>query len=403
MNKRILILGAGEAQLNLIKMAKNLGYFTIVCDTRPDMEGSKLADKYYQVNYMDKELVYKIAIDENIDGIISNSEPAMMSVSYVVDKLKLPGNSVESLEKLLSKEKFRVLQEETKVYCPKSFIVETEREAVDKSKQLKFPIIIKPSESSGSRGTTKILEYSKEKIREAFLNCQLFSRNKKVVIEEFVEMESLELIDADVFVVGDDIMWDAFHGCRRSEKRPMIPMTKILPPNTSDERKLKVKEEVNKLLRQAGVKLGQFNVETYFSKNGELFVVEINPRQAGNCIPHLIKEHTGIDFTKLLVSLAVDDKSYYEYLKSYERENNYITLQVVFSDKTGIYDGLFIDKEIKPFINWINEFYKKGDKVNKAISAEDLVAHVDLKFDNIDQQRKFTSDIEKFIYPVVIN
>lgn len=401
MEKRILILGAGDAQLNLIKSAKKLNYYTVVCDMRSEMEGTKMADKYYKVDYMNKDAIYSIACKEKIDGVISNSEPAMINVSYLVDKMKLPGNSVESLKKLLSKSNFRDLQQKVGVYSPKSFTTDRAEKIINLSKNLTFPVIVKPSESSGSRGTTQINEYSEQKIKEAFIICQAFSRNANVTIEEFVEMESLEVINADVFVVNDDIIWDGWYGGLRSFKRPMIPMAKILPPDISKEREEKIKNDVNKILKASGVSLGEFNVETFFSKKGELLVIEINPRQAGDDIPELIKESTGVDFTKLLVSLSVGDRRYYDYLKTYNRQKNYITLQVVFSDKDGEYQGLFIKNEIRPFVCWVEEFLKKGDVVYQARNAEDSVAYVDLKFDTIEQQRYFTKNIEKFIYPLV--
>ena len=401
MKKRILILGAGDAQLNLIKTAKELGYYTIVCDMRSNTEGAKLADKYYQKNYMDKKIVYDIACIENIDGVVSNSEPAMVSVSYLVDKLALPGNSTKSLKKLLSKKNFRILQEKVGVYCPKSYTCEKIEDALEKSKKLKYPIIIKPSESSGSRGTTKIEKFNSKDVIDTFMKCREFSRNNMVTIEEFIEMESLEVINVDVFVFEDEYIWDGWYGGLRSLERPMIPMAKILPPSISEQQKQEIKNDVENLLRTSGVSLGEFNVETFFSKEKKLFVIEINPRQAGDDIPKLIKEHTGVDLTKLLVSLSVNDMSYYDLLKKYKRENNYITLQVVFSNKDGEYGGLYIDDSIKTFVCWVKEFVNKGEQVFKARNAEDSVAYVDLKFTTLELQKYFTNDIEKYIYPLI--
>ena len=90
--KKILILGVGEAQRNLIQASLNQGYYVIVCDLREDREGAKLANKYYKVDYMDRKAVLEIAQRENIDGVISNSEPAMLNVAYIAEQLGLPGD-----------------------------------------------------------------------------------------------------------------------------------------------------------------------------------------------------------------------------------------------------------------------------------------------------------------------
>ena len=70
--KRIMILGVGEAQLNLIAEAKKLGYYIVICDMRAESEGAKLADSFYAVNYMDRDAILESAKKEHIDGVISN-------------------------------------------------------------------------------------------------------------------------------------------------------------------------------------------------------------------------------------------------------------------------------------------------------------------------------------------
>lgn len=401
MSKRILILGAGEAQLNLIKSAKRLGYHTIVCDMRPEMQGSKIANKYYQTNYMDKSVICDIARKERVDGVVSNSEPAMPTVSYLVDELGLPGNSAKSLANLISKPNFRMLQKSCGVFCPESHTSERLEAIIAFAETMSYPIILKPSESSGSRGAARIETFTEEEVSRAFRTCQDFSRNGQVTVEEFVEMESNKCVNADVFVAHGSILWDGWYGNVRSPNAPMIPMAKVLPPDITAERMADVKECVGRLLKASGVSLGEFNVETYYAKNGRLFVIEINPRQAGDNIPLLVQEHSGVDLTRLLVSLSVNDDSYYEYLKSYQRKRNHITEQVVFCDRDGIYQGLHVDDRIKPFVQWIEEKIPIGGVVHKARNAADCVAYVDLLFENIEQQRCLTSRIETLVYPIV--
>ncbi len=399
--KRIMILGVGEAQLNLIQQAKKEGYFIIICDMRSESEGAKLADKYYKVDYMKKEAVLKIAVDEKIDGVISNSEPAMVTVAYVAQKLNLPGNSVESVETLLSKTNFRKLQESCGVFAPKAFNVKSCSKLLEVARNMKFPVIIKPTKSSGTRGTTKIEEHSVALIENAFEICREFSRDGFVTIEEYVEMTSLTINNADIFVLNDEILWDGWYCTKRSEETPMLPMTEFLPVVISDVEKQKIADTVTSVIKSSGIKHGEYNVETYFTKNNDVFVIEINPRQAGNNIPQLIKEHTGVDLTRLLVTTAVNDMSYYEELKTFKRECNYITHQVVFSKKDGVYSELYIDEELKKYIQWCNEVVSIGDFVKKGINAADCVAYVEFKFDDLKTQQYYTENIERYVYPLL--
>jgi len=399
--KRLLILGAGSAQLNLVKAAEELGYYVIVCDTRETMEASKRANKYYKVDYMNRDEILEIAKNEKVDGVISNSEPAMRNVAFISEKLNLPGNTEASIDALLSKYKFREIQKVAGVFYPEHYVVETLEELDYHAKEMNYPIVIKPVKCSGSRGTTKLYCYDYEQIAKAFNICAEFSRDNHVEVEEFVEMNSLRVNDADIFVIGDEILWDGWLWEDRSKDTPMLPMTEIYPMNLPEKNKQEIKDTVTKIIKESGVRLGEYNVETYYTKNGEVFVIEINPRQAGNYIPQLIEQHTGVSLTKLLVSTAVNDMSYYEYLKEFKRECNYVTLQVVFAKEDGIYEELYISPEIEKYIKWIDQVAQKGDIVEKGVNASKAIAYVDMEFDTYETQHKYTDSIEEYIYPVL--
>ncbi len=396
--KRLMILGGSQHQLQLIHTSKNLGYYTIVCDMRFDIEGVKIADKHIPINYMNYDDVIKAAKECKIDGILSNSEPAMLNVARLSQDLGLVGNSVGSIEKLISKTQFRVLQEQAKVYHPESHSVSTFDELLNIIKVMNYPLIIKPMESSGTRGITKINEFNYNQLLEAYNLSYEFSRNNKVTIEEFVEMTSLRFNNAELLVIGDDLIWDGTLWNDRSPDMPLLPMTKILPLNVTHNDLELIKDTVNRIIKTAGIKHGEYNIETYFTKNHEVFVVEINPRQGGDNIPRLIKEHTGVDLTKLLVSTAVGDMSYYETLKNFKRSRNVITCHNVFAKKSGLYQGLHIDKALEKYVTWIIEEHKVGEQVVKTMNAGDILAYVTMQYDSIETQHRYLPDIENLIY-----
>ena len=75
--KKILLLGGSAQQIVAIEKARNLGYYTILCDYLSDNPGQYYADKFYMVSTTDKNAVLNIAIQEQIDGILAYaSEPA---------------------------------------------------------------------------------------------------------------------------------------------------------------------------------------------------------------------------------------------------------------------------------------------------------------------------------------
>ena len=399
--KKLMILGAGNAQYPLIDEAKKMGYFVIVCDKRSEMDGSKKADRFYQIDYTDEKEMIRIAHNEKIDGIISNSEPAMSIVAKISEELNLIGNSYNSINILSSKAKFRELEQSIRVFSPKSQEFGDVNDALVVARSMNYPIVIKPAESCGTQGTTKLVNFDSKIIKEAFNNCAIFSRDKKVVIEEYVQMQSLLVVEFDIFVFGKDIIWDGCISTNRSAYAPMVPMTYIYPDVLNDHQKSIVKETISTIIEACGITFGEFNVEGFFTNNDEFFVIEINPRQGGNYIPQMIEEHSGVNFDKLLVTLAVNDLTYYNYLRNYIRNNKFIVFHVVFSNKSGILKDIYISPEIKKYIYWEEYENNTDDYVNACSNGFDAIAKFKLCFDTRENQLKYALNIEKYIYPIV--
>ena len=399
--KKLMILGCGHAQLELIQKSKDLDYTTIVCDMRPELEGARIADRYYQVDYMDCAKVYAIAQKERINGIISNSEPAMVHVAYIAQKMNLIGNTVENIESLYLKGSFRELQRKAGVFAPVHYAVNSYAELLEKAKVLSYPIIIKPTVSTATQGTTKLDKFDQKNLLIAYRICSLFSRNGQVSIEEYVPMKSLLVSESDVVVIGDDIIWDGMMWNMRSAETPMLPETYILPMDLAEEQRARIKDVVERILKTAGIRHGEYNVEAYITDEDEVFVIEINPRQGGNHIPKLIKQHCGVDLSKLIVSTAVGDMAYYDDLKTFQRENNYVTSHVVYARESGVFDRLYISPEIEPYIQWMENRIPKGAEIKKANTVFDGIAFIDMQFDSSAAQHYFTDQIEKFIYPIM--
>ena len=69
-NKRLLILGANQETANIVKIAQDLGVYTIVTDYNPEAPAKVIADKSYDIDAMDVESLYKMAREERVDGIL---------------------------------------------------------------------------------------------------------------------------------------------------------------------------------------------------------------------------------------------------------------------------------------------------------------------------------------------
>ena len=117
--KKILLLGGSAQQVVAIETAKRLGYYTVLCDYLDDNPGQYVADKFYLTSTTDKEAVLKVAMDEEVDGVLAYaSDPAAPTAAYVAEKMSLPGNPYESVDILCNKDKFRKFLEENNFCTP---------------------------------------------------------------------------------------------------------------------------------------------------------------------------------------------------------------------------------------------------------------------------------------------
>lgn len=402
--KKLLVLGGSEIQTQLISAAVKVGYYVIVCDYRKDCLGATLADKFYQINYMDKFQVLKLAKEECIDGIISNSEAAMINVAYVSQVLDLPGNSLESIKTISSKLTFREFQKTNDIFAPNFSISSSFCEAKKLSKNLRFPIIMKPCQSCGSRGTTVINNSDKiDLYNKEWIKCSEYSLDNRVMLEEFIEMKDISsFIDGDIFVYNGKIIWNGLFTSKRSVNAPMVPMTQIYPVNLSKMQLEEVKETLSKIIFTSDISYGEYNIEMYFTKHDHLFCIEINPRQGGNGIPEMIMKHSGIDYNKLLVTTAVGDNYYYDSIISRNKKMNLVSRHQVYSRENGILQEIYCSPRVKELITNLDYKVKIGERVNKCENAGDVIAFVDLEFNNREQQMDIVNNIENEIYPKVL-
>ena len=153
--KNIAIIGASYLQLPLIEKAKEMGFTTHVFAWAADDVGEKEADFFYPISIIEKEQILEKCKEIGICGICSiASDLAVMTVNYVAAMLGLVGNSMESVYKSTNKHSMRLAFEMNKDASPKSCLVDSPTNLSEL--QLDYPVIVKPTDRSGSRGICKI-------------------------------------------------------------------------------------------------------------------------------------------------------------------------------------------------------------------------------------------------------
>ena len=185
--KKIMMLGGNYFQMTATKAAKELGVEVISVDYLPENPAHKYADEYYNVSTLDKEKVLQVAERLKIDGIVSYaSDVSAPTAAYVAEKLGLPTNPYESVNIMTRKDKFREFLTQKGFYMPKGagFKEEEKKKAYEFFLSLEKPVMVKPVDSSGSKGVSKL--YDNEEFNAAFELAVSYSSSRNVIVERMV-------------------------------------------------------------------------------------------------------------------------------------------------------------------------------------------------------------------------
>lgn len=391
--KKIVFLGGSAQQVIAIETAKKIGYYTILCDFLTDNPGQFAADKFYLVSTTDKEAVLKVAEKEKIDGIVAYaSDPAAPTAAYVAEKLGLYTNPYLSVELLCNKDKFRKFLSDNGFNTPVSEGYGNIEKAVSDIGRFRFPVIVKPVDSSGSKGVTVLR--GPEGLREAMEFAFSYSRCKRVIIEEFIEKAHPYLIGGDIFVWdGKVIMWGLMNCHRDDRVNALVPVGKSYPPELKDSDLDAVKRTIQLMIDKLHIKSGAMNVELVVDKEGRVWPIDIGPRNGGNMIPDLLSLIFGADVVEMTVRAAMGEVP----VPDMKAPVPYYATHNLHSDKNGIFKRVVYSGKIRPYIVREKIYKTAGETVEYFDNASKAVGIVFLKFDSPEVMHDILSDINSHI------
>ncbi|EGJ72674.1 putative carbamoyl-phosphate synthase large chain (plasmid) [Streptomyces sp. Tu6071] len=175
---------------------------------------------------------------------------------------------------------------------------EDEEEVVAKAAGLRFPLMIKPTDGSGSKGVTQI--DAPEELSGAVAYARSYSASRTVIAEEFVPGRP---VTVDVFMrdgravmtsIKDEDFIDGGFVLRRMRTAQLAPPA---------QRHLEATAE--RLCRALGIDNGPANFDMVLGPDGQEHVIEANARLGGDGIPRLLAAAYGIDVVRALISLAL--------------------------------------------------------------------------------------------------
>lgn len=393
------MLGGANSQIPAIRKAREMGHYIITCDYLEDNPGHKYAHEYYNVNTTDKEAVLSLAKSLKIDGIVCyDSEAAAPTVAYVAEQLGLPSQPYQSVEILSNKDQFREFLREHGFHVPRAKGYDSLEDAIADFYCFRMPVMIKPVDSSGSRGVTKI--HSIDFLPKAVESALSFSRAKRFIVEEFIEKQGFQ-VGGDGFSVNGKLVFYCFcneHFAKNS-LNPFVPICGSWPCNMSEPIQNKIKDEVQRVLDLLGMKTGAYNFDIFVDAQDNVYLLEIAARNGGGWIPLITKYVTGVDMIEYTIRASLgEDCSDLKYVKS----KGYWSSYEINSMHSGIFKNLKIDEDfLKNNMVKYELLVKPGDEILPFTGSHRKLGTMLFKHASMSEMFEKIDDMAKWVDVIV--
>lgn len=397
--KKLMVLGGSRYALPVIKAAHDLGLYVITCDYLPDNIAHKYSDEYFNVSIIDKEATLAAAKKLEIDGIISFAcDPGVVTAAYVAEKMGLPSvGSYESVSIMQNKGKFRKFLTENGFNVPTAKGYTNIDEALKDIDMFHWPVIVKPTDSAGSKGVTRVDDPAK--LKESIEYALSFSHCDEFIIEDFITQHGFSS-DTDSFSVDGELKFVSFNSQRfdANAENPYTPAAYSWPSSMTDEHQKELASEIQRLIKLLGLKTSVYNIETRESNDGKAYIMECSPRGGGNRLSECLEYATGVKLVENAVRAAVGMPTVGIEQKPYDGCWAEVILH---SDKPGIFKELWIADEIKDNVFERDLWIEKGTKVGGFSAANEAVGTLVLKFENEERLQKVMADTSKYVKVLV--
>lgn len=292
--KKLMLLGGLRYLLPVIEEARKLGAYVITADYLPDNIAHKYSDEYCNVSIIDKDAVLAKAKELEIDGILSHAvDPGVVSAAYVAEQLGLQfQTSYKAACILQDKSLFRQFLMENGFNCPHAKGYTNAEDALKDIDDFNWPVIVKPVDSAGSKGVTKVVAPKDLPLAIEFaLSCSI---SKNFIVEDFLDIVGYQS-SADIFTMDGKLVYPVYSDqlFDKEAANPYTPAIEIWPASMEQHYQDDLTEQLQRLFTLLDVKTGIYNVESRVCSDGKAYIMEVSPRGGGNRIAELQDMATG--------------------------------------------------------------------------------------------------------------
>ena len=392
--KKLLLLGGDHFLIPVVKAAKALGYYVITCDYLPGNVAHKLSDAYINYSTTDQEGILKAARELKIDGVLTYTDSGAISAAYVAENLGLPQSGpLESVKILQNKDLFRKFLTDNGFNAPVSGGYTRLFELLDEKDRFSLPVIVKPADSAGSKGVTKVSDW--EQIEKAVEWALHYSPSGRFIVEEWIEKKGCSS-DSDCFSFEGKMEVVNFSSQWFDDKAvgPYIPAAYSWPSTFMAEQEAYLAGELQRLVTLLGMRSSVYNVETRIGIDGKPYIMEFSPRGGGNRLSELVHLSTGVDIISNACRVAVGDDPVD--CRQKPLSGNWAEV-ILHSNRTGRFNRMVVNENLPAEVVDIDLWVKPGDPVQAFIGANNAIGTLILRFNDAGSMIQSLQDIPSWL------
>ncbi len=301
---KVLFVGAGPSQVPAIKHALSLGYETYAVDANPHALGFGYVFGFDVGNIRDSDFIKISARRFKVNAIVAVATDASVpSVARACLSLGFPSISVSaadiSVNKLMQRDHFKAAGLRVPKYMP----FRNTNEALGVAIEIGFPVVIKPSDSAGSRGVS--LVKNKQDVILASEDALAASPSKVGIVEEYIDGDEISI---EGFIIGGLFYAICLSNKKRTSPPYLLDTDVYFPDSLTSEERVSIVSLATKALVACGLDNCPIHMEVLRSSQGPV-IVEFAARGAGfRVFTNILPWVTGVDTVDIQLKLAFGKK-----------------------------------------------------------------------------------------------
>jgi biotin carboxylase len=370
--KRLLILGGGSDQIPLYEAAQNRGLHIIGIDRNQNAAARLLADEFYHIGIDNPDLILTVLNHTPVDGLVSPaSDAGHRSVYEISRRLDLPFQpSLPAVTCSMHKAFFLQQIAALGLPCYEYFYSDNLDELLSASSKMEYPLVVKPVDSSGSKGITLVLY--PENLETALRHAKQFSSVGEVILEQFLTgihygVEAFRL-HGETILLAISQKIDVLKSHFQTVQHFMSP---VLPENLQQS----IENAFHLICNQLSIANGPVNLD-FILKEGKIYFHDFGARLGGNGLSDLVKLAYGVDLPELTIRLVLGENLADQFFL--RKRIRYAGLHMLAATAEGSFLGLHGLKKLEthPAFTGIKLFVRPGDHVLPFVQASHKLGYI---------------------------